>query len=174
MAEVGLTPSVRIALQVSKAVLPRERSRFSKHQFTQPHLLVVLRQMHYEDLTFREAELSVGEHRECQNVRRWGCPGYPTSRPRTVSCSPAASRRPSIGPSVRDGARLRGKRETPIGLVLADAEFDGERNCTYTRQQLGAQSVIPAKLGKKTWRVRGVRAEVRRAFLRRLYHAALW
>ena len=110
MAEVGLTPSVRIALQVSKAMLPRERSRFSKHQFTHPHLLVVLRQMHYEDLTFREAELSLGEHRECQNVRRWGCPGYPTSRPRTVSCSPAASRRPSIGPSVRDGARLRGRR----------------------------------------------------------------
>jgi hypothetical protein len=29
--------------------------------------------------------------------------------------------------------------------------------------------VIPAKRGKKTWRVRGVRAEMRRAFPRRLY-----
>ncbi len=38
MAEVGLLPFARIALQVSKAVLPRFRSRFSKHQFTQPQL----------------------------------------------------------------------------------------------------------------------------------------
>jgi len=43
--------------------------------------------------------------------------------------------------------------QTRIGLVLADAEFDSERNHTYIRQQLGAQSVIPAKRGKKTWRI---------------------
>ena len=48
--------------------------------------------------------------------------------------------------------------QTPIGLVLADAEFDSERNHTYIRKQLGAQSVIPAKRGKKTWRIHGVRA----------------
>src|SRR5208283_1361098 len=60
-------------------------------------------------------------------------------------------------------------RQTRIGLVLADAEFDSERNHTYIRQQLGAQSVIPAKRGKKTWRVHGVRAEMRRAFPQRLY-----
>jgi len=40
-------------------------------------------------------------------------------------------------------------QDTRIGLVLADAEFDSERNHTYIRQQLGAQSVIPAKRGKK-------------------------
>jgi len=90
MAEVGLLPFARIALQVSRAVLPRYRSRFSKHQFTQPQL-------------------------------------------------------------------------------LADAEFDSERNHTYIRKKLGAQSVIPAKRGKKTWRVRGVRAEMRRAFPQRIY-----
>ena len=60
-------------------------------------------------------------------------------------------------------------RETPIGLVLADAEFDSERNHTYIRQKLGAQSVIPAKRGKKTWRLHGVRAQMRRAFPQRLY-----
>jgi Transposase DDE domain len=54
-------------------------------------------------------------------------------------------------------------------LVLADAEFDSERKHTYIRQQLGAQSVIPAKRGNKTWRIRGVRAEMRRSFPRRLY-----
>ena len=57
----------------------------------------------------------------------------------------------------------------PIGLVLADAEFDSERNHTYIRQQLGARSIIPAKRGKKTWRIHGVRAEMRRAFPRRQY-----
>jgi hypothetical protein len=59
--------------------------------------------------------------------------------------------------------------QTRIGLVLADAEFDSERNHTYIRQQLGAQIVIPAKRGKITWRNHGVRAEMRRAFPRRLY-----
>ncbi len=59
--------------------------------------------------------------------------------------------------------------ETRIGLVLADAEFDSERNHTYIRRQLGAHSVIPAKRGKKTWHVRGVRAEMRRAFPHRIY-----
>jgi hypothetical protein len=39
--------------------------------------------------------------------------------------------------------------QTRIGLVLANAEFDSERNHTYIRQQLGAQSVIPARRGKK-------------------------
>src|SRR4029077_4276964 len=59
--------------------------------------------------------------------------------------------------------------QTRIGLVLADAEFDSERNHTYIRRKLGAQSVIPAKRGKKAWRIHGVRAEMRRAFPRRLY-----
>ena len=36
-----------------------------------------------------------------------------------------------------------------IGSVRADAEFDGERNHTHIRGELGAQSVIPAKSGKK-------------------------
>ncbi len=50
-----------------------------------------------------------------------------------------------------------------------NAEFDSDRNPTYIRQRLGAQSVIPAKRGKKTWRVQGVRAEMRRAFPQRMY-----
>jgi hypothetical protein len=60
-------------------------------------------------------------------------------------------------------------QQTRMGVVLADAEFDSERNHTYIRQRLRAQSVIPAKRGKKTWRVRGVRAEMRRAFPRQRY-----
>jgi len=67
MAEVGLLPFVRIALQVCRAVLPRYRSRFSKHQFTQPQLLAILCLMRYEDWTFREAEVRLGEHRELRH-----------------------------------------------------------------------------------------------------------
>jgi Transposase domain (DUF772) len=68
MAEVGLLPFTRIALQVAKAVLPRYRSRFSKHQFTQPQLLTILCLMRYEDWTFREAEVRLGEHHELRQV----------------------------------------------------------------------------------------------------------
>src|SRR5580698_4913368 len=61
MAEVGLLPFARIALQVSRAVLPRYRSRFSKHQFTQIQLLAIFCLMRYEDWTSREAEVRLGE-----------------------------------------------------------------------------------------------------------------
>ncbi len=60
-------------------------------------------------------------------------------------------------------------RVSRIGLVVADAEFDSERNHQHIRQQLRAQSIIPAKRGKQSWRVQGVRAEMRRAFPRRKY-----
>lgn len=36
-----------------------------------------------------------------------------------------------------------------FGIFASIAEFDSERNHTYIRQQLGTQSVIPAKRGKK-------------------------
>jgi hypothetical protein len=42
MAEVGLLPFARVALQVATQVLPPYRTRFSKHPFTQPQLLAVL------------------------------------------------------------------------------------------------------------------------------------
>jgi hypothetical protein len=55
---------------------------------------------------------------------------------------------------------------TPIGCVLADAEFDSERNHTFVPQRLHALSVIPAKRGKRTWRIHGVRAQMRANFRR--------
>ena len=42
MAEVGLLPFALVALQAATQVLPPYRTRFSKHQFTQPQLLAVL------------------------------------------------------------------------------------------------------------------------------------
>src|SRR5437899_3954376 len=247
MAEVGLLPFACIALQVSRAVLPRYRSRFSKRQFTQPQLLAILCLMRYEDWTFREAEVRLGEHRELRQVL--GLVSVPdfTTLYRFLQRLDDQTIDRAVGETVR---RLRGSlrqkrkrarvavdatglaqgavstffvrrmhhhgqkplpwrhwlkwvvavdldqqfvlsqlarrgpwndcanlpavveaasQQTRIGLVLADAEFDSERNHTYIRQRLGAQSVIPAKRGKKTWRVHGVRAEMRSAFPRRIY-----
>jgi len=237
MAEVGLLPFACIALQVSRAVLPRYRSRFSKRQFTQPQLLAILCLMRYEDWTFREAEVRLGEHRELRQVL--GLVSVPdfTTLYRFLQRLDDQTIDRAVGETVR---RLRGSlrqkrkrarvavdatglaqgavstffvrrmhhhgqkplpwrhwlkwvvavdldqqfvlsqlarrgpwndcanlpavidaasKQTRIGLVLADAEFDSERNHTYIRKRLGAQSVIPAKRGKKTWRVHGVRAE---------------
>src|SRR5919107_768014 len=58
---------------------------------------------------------------------------------------------------------------TPVGLVLADAEFDSERNHRYVRDEIGADSVIPAKRGKAGWKIKGVRAQMRRRFPRKRY-----
>lgn len=43
MAEVGPLPFARIALQVSRSVFPRYRSRFSKHQLIGPGIFDPLR-----------------------------------------------------------------------------------------------------------------------------------
>lgn len=51
-----------------------------------------------------------------------------------------------------------------IESVLADAEFDSERNHRHIREQIGAESIIPAKRGKPSWKLRGVRAQMRAAF----------
>jgi hypothetical protein len=44
-------------------------------------------------------------------------------------------------PGLRDVAA----RGAPIGMVLADAEFDSEANHVHLRQRLGAKSIIPAR-----------------------------
>src|SRR6266436_1858599 len=79
MAEVGLLPFARVALQVATQVLPPYRSRFSKHRFTQPQLLAVLCLMRYEDWTFREAEVRLREHHELRAALRLrAVPDYTT------------------------------------------------------------------------------------------------
>src|SRR5260370_6878843 len=64
MAEVGLLPFARVALEVATQVLPPYRTRFSKHQFTQSQLLAVFLLMRYEDWTFREPETRLREHQD--------------------------------------------------------------------------------------------------------------
>ena len=103
MAEVGLLPFARIALGVSRAVLPRYRSRFSKRQFTQPQLLAILCLMRYEDWTFREAEVRLSEHRELRQVL--GLASAPDFT--TLYRCLAASRRPDHRPRHwRNGASV--------------------------------------------------------------------
>jgi hypothetical protein len=247
MAEVGLLAFARTALEVSRAVLPPYRTRFSKHPFTQPQLLAILCLRRYEDWTFREAEVRLSEHRELR--QRLGLPRVPdfTTLYRFLQRLDSPSIDRAVDETVR---RMRGgqghgqrrarvavdasglaqgavstffvrrlhhhgqrplpwrhwlkwvivadldwqlllsqqarrgpwndcaslpavvetaSKQTCIGWVLADAESDSERNHTYIRRHLRARSVIPAKRGKKTWRVQGVRAQMRRAFPRKLY-----
>src|SRR5216683_755679 len=79
MAEVGLLPFARVALQVATQVLPPYRTRFSKHQFTQPQLLAVLCLMRFEDWTFREAEVRLKEHQELRAaLKLQAVPDYTT------------------------------------------------------------------------------------------------
>src|SRR6202521_1347198 len=221
MAEVGLLPFARIALHVCRAVLPRYRSRFSKHQFTQPQLLAILGLMRYEDWTFREAEVRLGEHRELrQALRLVSVPDFTTLYrflqrldEVTIDCAVGETVRRLRGTRRKGRQRARvavdatglaegavstffvrrmhhhGQRPLPwrhwlkwvvvvdldqqfllsqiarrgpwndcanlpavveaaseqtrIGLVLADAEFDSERNHTYTGSNSGRRAGSP-------------------------------
>src|SRR6266702_5772448 len=66
MSEVGLVPFARVALQVSREVVPAYSHRFSPQRFTQPQLLAILCLMRYEDWTFRAAEVRLAEHAEVE------------------------------------------------------------------------------------------------------------
>ena len=59
-------------------------------------------------------------------------------------------------------------RLTPVECVLAEAEFDSERNHTFCRQQLKADSIIPAKRFTSR-RATGVRGQMRENFPRERY-----
>jgi Transposase domain (DUF772) len=79
IAEGGLLPFAHVALNVATQVLPPYRTRFSKHQFTQPQLLAVLLLMRYEDWTFREAETRLSEHQELRaTLQLQAVPDYTT------------------------------------------------------------------------------------------------
>jgi len=68
MSEVGLVPFARVALEVSREVVPAYSHRFSPQRFTQPQLLAILCLMRYEDWTFRAAEVRLAEHRELKRA----------------------------------------------------------------------------------------------------------
>jgi hypothetical protein len=238
MAEVGLVRFAQVARAVAETVLPSYRSKYSKRLFTQPSLLAILCVMRYEDWTFREAEVRLGEHQELRAalglervpdyttlyrfLRRldgevvthalWAAvarlpPSAPTGMVVAVDAtgfSPTAASRYFVdltrnrgpertrqhwpqwvvavdvrrrvvlgqlayaGPAnasstlrpVVDLARQTGV----IGLVVADAEFDSERKHHHIRDQLGADSIIPATRGTSPWQLHGIRAQMRAHF----------
>lgn len=89
--------------------------------------------------------------------------------PRRVVLAQVAKRGPT-----NDSATLRplvdaAQLVAPLQRVLADAEFDSERNHQHIRWVVHADSVIPAKRGKATWHIRGFRAQMRAAFPQTLY-----
>jgi IS5 family transposase len=243
MAEIGLVRFARLALEVSQAVLPAQRTKFSKRLFTQPQLLAVLCLMRYEDWTFREAEVRLSEHSELRSALQLkSVPDYTTLYRFLVRLDPndidhamdevvrrmpgRRRRRATVGVDAtglaqgavssyfirrvehfgqpqrtwkhwlkwltvvdlkrqliltqgtrqapwNDCATLpalvtRAHQHTPIGCVLADAEFDSERNHTFCRQQLKANSVIPAKR-RSSCRASGVRLQMREHFPSQTY-----
>ena len=246
MPEIGLLPFARVALDAATAVLPPYRSRFSKHQFTQPQLLAILCLMRYADWTFREAEVRLREHAELRAVLRLSSVPDHTTVYRFLRRLPDDTIDNVLGESVRrlrrssrrgrrracvavDGTGLAphaastyfirrseqhagGKtrykhflkwlivvdvdrqiilaqrarqgpwcdtralpglvdsasRTMPIGVVLADAEFDSEANHRHVRGTLGAHCIIPAKPRRGVPRG-GIRYQMYRAFPRQLY-----
>ena len=68
MAEVGLVKFAKVAMQLTETVMPRYRTKFSKHTFTQPQRVAILCLMRYEDWTFREVEVRLAEHRELREA----------------------------------------------------------------------------------------------------------
>jgi hypothetical protein len=246
MPEIGLLPFARVAMDVATVILPTYRSRFSKHQFTQPQLLAILCLMRYEDWTFREAEVRLREHAELRAALRLSSvPDYTTVY-RFLRRLPDDTIESALGESVRrlrrssrrgrqraavavDGTGLsphgvstyflrrieqhgekryrhylkwlvvvdvdrqiilaqrarQGPRcdtpalpglvdaasrilPLPIGVVLADAEFDSEANHRHIRAILGAHSVIPTN-PRRGIPVGAIRYQMHRAFPRKLY-----
>lgn len=242
MAEIGLVRLAQLALPLAERILPRYRSKFSKHQFTQPQLLVILCLMRYEDWTFRETEVRLSEHSELRHALQIEqAPDYttlyrflrrlddtvldqllqetvrqmpPASEERLTVAVDATGLTPGAvstffvhrrrdqppgftwrhwvkwvvavdvvrqvflaqiakrGPT-NDSATLRplvdrASQVQALGIVLADGEFDSERNHQHIRA-LGAKSIIPATRGKHTWKIQGIRASMRRRFPRKQY-----
>src|ERR1700692_1985440 len=112
MAEVGLLPFARVALQVCRAVLPRCRSRFSKHQCTQPQLLAILCLVRHEDWTFREAEVLLGKHREWRQALGLGRVPDCTPLYRFLQRRDEATVDRAVGETARAAARHAQKRTT--------------------------------------------------------------
>jgi hypothetical protein len=150
MAEVGLLPFARIALQVSKAVLPRYRSRFSKHQFTQPQLLAILCLMRYEDWTFREAEVRLGEHRELrQTLGLSSVPDF-TTLYRFLQRLDDQTIERAVGETVRRlrGTRRKGRRRARVAVDATGLAQGGQHVLCAAHASSWAETAAVAALAE--------------------------
>ncbi len=132
MAEVGVVRFAQVAREVAEAALPRYRSPFSKHTFTQPTLLAILCLMRYEDWTYREAEVRLGEHQELRTalglerapdyttlyrfLRRLETEVIPRALRATVARLPPSPSQASNGMAVSVALGLIGRCGTPAGM----------------------------------------------------------
>jgi hypothetical protein len=158
MPEIGLLPFARVAMEVAPAVLPTYRSRFSKHQFTQPQLLAILCLMRYEDWTFREAEVRLREPAELRAVLRLASvPDY-TTVDRFLRRLPDDTIESAWGESVRRWRRSsrRGRRRAAVAvdgtglsphgvstyfLRRREQQSHGEKRYRHYRKWLGVADV---------------------------------
>src|SRR5262249_33186635 len=58
----------------------------------------------------------------------------------------------------------RARQTGVLGRGVAAAEFARERTQRHLRDQVGADRIIPAKRGKSTWQLHGIRAQMRASF----------
>ncbi len=84
--------------------------------------------------------------------------------PRRVVLGPLASPGPANASAALRPVVDLARRVGVIGLVVADAEVDSERTHRHIRDHVGADRSIPAKRGKPTWQLHGIRAELRANF----------
>jgi hypothetical protein len=246
MAEVGLVRFAQVALAVARETVPTYRTRFSKHQFTQPQLLTILLLLRYEDWTFREAEVRVAEHSDLRaalgleaapdhttlyrfmrrldastlqqllvavvnrmptaaagavvavdatglapgaistfvNRTRDSGEGFPWRQwlkwlvavdgKRQLVLAQIAKRGPTNDSATLHPLVAMGQYVGAIDVVLADGEFDSERNHQFVRGVLGAESIIPARRGKASWEKRVSVRRWRRTSLRRHKGSGRW
>jgi len=244
MVEVGLIASAGCALEIAKRVVPKYRSRFSKHIFTQPQLFAILCLMRYEDWTFRETEVRLSEHSELRRTLALGQTLEFTTFYRFMQRLEASVIQQALQAAALEVIQGQTKRKTvlavdatglapgaistffinrkrdrgeglpwrywlkwvvvvdtrnqlllaqiakrgpyndcamlrplidiahplvPANGVLADAEFNGERNHKHIREVHHMNSIIPAKRRKKIWHIKGVRASMRANFPAKKY-----
>ena len=159
MAEVGLLPFARVALPVATQVLPPYRTRFSKHQFTQPQLLAVLCLMRFEDGTFREAEVRWREHQELRAALQLpAVPDY-TTLYRFLQRLEDDTVDRGLQETVR---RLRRRRRRPVSAALDGTGLSHTSVSTFFLRRLEqhAQGVKPRRPWLKWLMVVDVRQQI--------------
>src|SRR5437899_9420111 len=151
MAEVGLLPFARVALQVATQVLPPYRTRFSKHQFTQPQLLAVLCLMRYEDWTFREAEIRLREHQELRTALQLpAVPDYTTLYRFLRRLEDDAVDR-GLSETVR---RLRRRRRRAVSVAVDGTGLSYNSVSTFFVRRMEQQADRSARPFAWCWRMR--------------------
>jgi hypothetical protein len=98
--------------------------------------------MRYEDWTFREAEVRLAEHSELRAAL--GLPWVP-------DCTTVYRFHQRLDEAVVRSSRLARAWQAP--------RLYRDRNHHHLRWHLGPQSIIPARRGKASWRIKGAQKQ---------------